>query len=79
MSMEKLLFLQSRENDKETAILLASCADGTIQAWSLHHHSGLLGVFPVAQGENCSVLAMDTDEDNMVLVTGDGRGYVKVG
>ena len=39
----QLLFLQSRGNDKDTATLMASGAEGWVRAWSIHHKGGLLG------------------------------------
>jgi len=57
---------------------LASGALGWVHAWSVHPQGGLLGQFVAAHKDGESVLAMDTDEENKILITGDSTGYVKV-
>ena len=77
-AIHKLLFLQSRLSSAATATLLASCADGTVQAWSLHHEGGLLHTFRAcnASGDYCLTLA--SDSHNRYLITGDTAGYVRI-
>ncbi|XP_071485402.1 WD repeat-containing protein on Y chromosome-like [Diadema antillarum] len=77
-SVDKLLFLQARMNDKDTATLMASGAEGWVRAWSIHHKGGLLGQFNAAQKPGESVLSMATDSQNNFLITADTLGYVKV-
>ncbi|XP_030855252.1 WD repeat-containing protein on Y chromosome isoform X3 [Strongylocentrotus purpuratus] len=77
-SVDKLLFLQSRTNDKDTATLMASGSDGWVRAWSIHHKGGLLGQFNAAHKPGEAVLAMATDEENEILITADTLGYIKV-
>ncbi|XP_041468554.1 WD repeat-containing protein on Y chromosome-like isoform X2 [Lytechinus variegatus] len=77
-SVDKLLFLQSRTNDKDTATLMASGSEGWVRAWSIHHKGGLLGQFNAAHKPGESVLAMATDTENEILITADTLGYVKV-
>ena len=77
-SIEKLLFLQSRDNDEETATLLAACTDGNVQAWAVHHRGGLLGVFPGVHISGEMVTTMTTDPQDRFLITGDSVGYIKV-
>ncbi|XP_038078621.1 WD repeat-containing protein on Y chromosome-like isoform X2 [Patiria miniata] len=78
-AVDKVIFLQSRPNDKDTATLMASGADGWVRAWSVHHKGGLLGQFNAAQkGGGESVLAMTTDSENEFLITGDTSGYIMV-
>ncbi|XP_022093005.1 WD repeat-containing protein on Y chromosome-like isoform X2 [Acanthaster planci] len=78
-AVDKLVFLQSRPNDKDTATLMASGADGWVRSWSVHHKGGLLGQFNAAhKGGGESVLAMTTDSKNEFLITGDTSGYIMV-
>ncbi|XP_033640138.1 WD repeat-containing protein on Y chromosome-like [Asterias rubens] len=78
-SVDKIVFLESRPNDQDTATLMASGADGWVRAWSIHHKGGLLGQFNAAQkGGGESVLAMTTDSKNEFLITGDTSGYIMV-
>ncbi|XP_071962420.1 WD repeat-containing protein on Y chromosome-like [Antedon mediterranea] len=77
-SVDKVLFLQTRPNDKDTATLIASGAEGWVRAWSIHHKGGLLGQFNAAHKPNEAVVAMTTDSKNEFLITGDTLGYIKV-
>lgn len=62
------------------AALLSSCIDGHIYAWSIHGGGGLLGKFPVdfLSQEDVVVGAMASDEKDLILLTGDCKGYIKV-
>ncbi|XP_038289419.1 EF-hand calcium-binding domain-containing protein 8 isoform X3 [Canis lupus familiaris] len=79
-SVEKIIFLQTRPRLPHIAALLSSCIDGYIYAWSIHGSGGLLGKFPVDfknQGD-VGVGAMATDEKDLILVTGDCKGHIKI-
>jgi len=79
VAVDKLLFVPSREEGKDTAQLFSSGAHGWVRAWSVHRDGGLLGQWHAAHkhyGE--SILAMCASEDGVFLVTGDTQGYVKV-
>ena len=73
----KVLFLQNRENNPETATLLTGGSGGLVRAWSIFG-STLLGQFMVAQDHRESCTALATDDENTVFVSGDTLGYVKV-
>nr|XP_060471458.1 EF-hand calcium-binding domain-containing protein 8 isoform X3 [Panthera onca] len=79
-SVEKIIFLQTRPRLPHTATLLSSCVDGHIYAWSIHGGGGLLGKFPVDFEDKGDVVvgAMATDEKDLILVTGDCKGYIKI-
>ena len=77
-SVDKIIFLQTRPNNKHTAILLTCGAEGWVRAWSVHHQGGLLGQFNAAHKPHESVVAMTTDPENEFLITGDTAGYIKV-
>uniref|UniRef100_A0A7M4EKC8 WD repeat-containing protein on Y chromosome n=1 Tax=Crocodylus porosus TaxID=8502 RepID=A0A7M4EKC8_CROPO len=76
---EEVLFLQTRERNPDTAILLTSSADGYVYAWSVGGKGGLLGKFrPALRDENAVVNAMATDSNDWILLTGDSLGYIKI-
>lgn len=77
-AIEKIVFLQTRDtNNKNTAVLVTSGAEGWIRFWSIHHEGGLLGQFNAAHRIGESVHAMATDEQNNFLFTADTLGYIK--
>nr|XP_038962611.1 EF-hand calcium-binding domain-containing protein 8 isoform X3 [Rattus norvegicus] len=79
VSVEKIIFLQTRPRLPHTAALLSSCIDGFIYAWSIHGNGGLLGKFSVdPKDTGCVVGAMATDENNWILLTGDSKGNIKI-
>ncbi|CAH1253656.1 EFCAB8 [Branchiostoma lanceolatum] len=77
VAVDKIVFLSTRENNKDTAILLASGADGWVRAWSIHHKGGMLGQFRSTK-KDIGILTMATDSNNDLLLTGDTEGYIKV-
>ncbi|XP_048078063.1 EF-hand calcium-binding domain-containing protein 8 [Ursus arctos] len=79
-SVEKIIFLQTRPRQPHVAALLSSCIDGHIYAWSIHGGGGLLGKFPVdfLSQEDVVVGAMASDEKDLILLTGDCKGYIKI-
>ncbi|XP_078488317.1 WD repeat-containing protein on Y chromosome-like [Ciona intestinalis] len=78
VSIDKLIFLQSRPHKPHAATLLSSGAMGWVHAWSVHPQGGLLGQFVAAHRDGESVLSMATDEQNKILITGDSSGYVTI-
>ncbi|XP_077192202.1 EF-hand calcium-binding domain-containing protein 8 isoform X2 [Paroedura picta] len=80
VAVEKVLFLNARERDPNTAILLTSAADGYIYAWALGSRGGMMGKFRGAHGisRDTIVSAMSTDGKDLVLFTGDSLGYIKI-
>ncbi|XP_068720558.1 cilia- and flagella-associated protein 337-like [Montipora capricornis] len=76
-SVDKVLFLERRENSLSTATLMTSGPHGTVRAWSVYG-GGLLGYFTATQGKHDSVVSLTTDHENTILVTGDTAGFVKV-
>ncbi|XP_078611049.1 WD repeat-containing protein on Y chromosome-like isoform X2 [Branchiostoma floridae x Branchiostoma japonicum] len=77
VAIDKIIFLSTRENNQDTAILLACGADGWVRAWSIHHKGGMLGQFRATE-KDIGILAMETDSNNEFLFTGDTAGYIKV-
>ncbi|PFX29987.1 WD repeat-containing protein on Y chromosome [Stylophora pistillata] len=76
-SVDKVIFLEKRENSFTTATLITSGSNGSVRAWSICG-GGLLGYFTAAQGNHDSVLSMSTNGDNSMLITGDTAGFIKL-
>nr|XP_023964663.1 EF-hand calcium-binding domain-containing protein 8 isoform X1 [Chrysemys picta bellii] len=79
-AVEKILFLETREQSPDTAILLTSSAGGYIYAWSVSSDGGMLGKFQAVHGGgvNAVVGTMSTDPEDFILLTGDSLGYIKI-
>ncbi|XP_054995913.1 EF-hand calcium-binding domain-containing protein 8 [Sorex araneus] len=76
----EIIFLQTRPRQPYTAALLSSCTDGYLYAWSTHGSGGLLGKFPsgLTETENVVVGTMTTDKNDLILLTGDSKGQIKI-
>ena len=77
-SVDKLLILESRSSERDTACLVATGAGGWVRFWSVHPDSGLLGEFCGVHNAADAILTMTTDDRNRFLITGDTSGYIKV-
>nr|CAB3241270.1 WD repeat-containing protein on Y chromosome-like [Phallusia mammillata] len=76
--VHKLLFLQGRNSNENTAVLMAAVAKGLLVAWSVHQKGGVLGYFEATKAKSEAVLSMYSDSMSESLITGDSRGYVKM-
>ncbi|XP_072043758.1 LOW QUALITY PROTEIN: cilia- and flagella-associated protein 337-like [Amphiura filiformis] len=79
--VDKVLFLQSRLSKglNESAVLVSSEA-GYLHFWSLHgrdHHKGSFYASDSLDEEE-SVLALATDKENTILISGDTMGHLHV-
>ncbi|XP_066480842.1 EF-hand calcium-binding domain-containing protein 8 [Tiliqua scincoides] len=76
----EVIFLNTRERDPNTAILMTSSSDGFIYAWAVGNKGGMMGKFRGAHGtaREIAVSAMSTDDKDLVLFTGDTLGYIKI-
>ncbi|XP_050394974.1 WD repeat-containing protein on Y chromosome-like [Patella vulgata] len=78
-AIEKMLFLETRNYaDKDTAVLVASGAEGWVRFWSVAQGGRLLGQFNAAHKPDSSVNTMVVDSENRYLITADTMGVVKV-
>ncbi|CAH1792660.1 unnamed protein product [Owenia fusiformis] len=77
-TVDKIIFLQSRKFDRDTAQLLACGSGGWIRAWSIHHQGGLIGQFNAANSIGESVLTVHAYNNDEYLITGDSTGYIKI-
>lgn len=70
----------SRVTDTTTVVcrLQSACGDGSIRAWSVHHHGGYLGAWIGVHHVGDMVTAMVPCPENNLLFTGDSSGYIKV-
>ncbi|XP_055855750.1 WD repeat-containing protein on Y chromosome-like [Episyrphus balteatus] len=78
LSVQALLFLQSRQMSKVHGSLLVALDSGTIQVYSHHQGGGYLSEFNAVHKSGDCILAMATDKKNRYLFTGSAFGYVKV-
>ncbi len=76
-SVDKIIFLPERKSTRETATLFAACADGYVRAYSVHHEGGLRGTFKASITME-AVVSLTTSPENDLLVTADGKGYIRV-
>ncbi|KAM6458028.1 EF-hand calcium-binding domain-containing protein 8 [Liasis olivaceus] len=79
-AVQKVLFLKSRERKPNVAILLTSCMDGFLYAWSVGNEGGLMGKFRATHSTavDTVVSTMSTDDKDLILLTGDSLGYIKI-
>ena len=77
-SILKLIFLDNRDSDKETATLVSASSGGWIRFWAVEHTGGLKGQFNAAHRVGETVQTICVDSDNDYLFTGDSEGYIKV-
>ncbi|XP_053098931.1 EF-hand calcium-binding domain-containing protein 8 isoform X2 [Hemicordylus capensis] len=80
VAVEQVMFLNTREREPNTAILLSSSSDGFIYAWAVGNKGGMMGKFRGAHGISREIVVstMSTDENDLVLFTGDSLGYIKI-
>ncbi|KAH8409406.1 hypothetical protein KR222_002579, partial [Zaprionus bogoriensis] len=78
ISVQAVLFLQTRPMNKEYGYVFISLDTGYIQVYSHHQHGGILNQFNAVHKTGDCVLTMATDRKNRFLFTGTAFGYVKV-
>ncbi|KAH8263299.1 hypothetical protein KR044_006922, partial [Drosophila immigrans] len=78
VSVQAVLFLQSRPMTKDHGGVFISLDTGIIQVYSHHQHGGILSQFYAVHKLGDCVLTMATDRKNRFLYTGTAFGYVKV-
>nr|XP_006814770.1 PREDICTED: WD repeat-containing protein 49-like [Saccoglossus kowalevskii] len=79
--VDKLLFLQHRvtQGQTDSAVLISSEA-GYLHFWSVYGSQQDMGFFYASdcKDEEESVLALCTNKDNSVLISGDTKGYIYI-
>uniref|UniRef100_A0A1I8MCB5 WD repeat-containing protein on Y chromosome n=1 Tax=Musca domestica TaxID=7370 RepID=A0A1I8MCB5_MUSDO len=78
MSVQAVLFLQTRPMTKEHGSVFVSLETGVIQIYSHHHHGGYLDQFNAIHKTGDCVLSMATDRKNRYLFNGTAFGYIKI-
>ncbi|XP_075152554.1 WD repeat-containing protein on Y chromosome-like [Haematobia irritans] len=78
MSVQSVLYLQTRPMTKEHGSVLVSLETGIIQVYSHHYRGGFLKQFNAIHKTGDCVLAMSTDRKNRYLFTGTAFGYIKI-
>ncbi|XP_055921416.1 WD repeat-containing protein on Y chromosome isoform X2 [Eupeodes corollae] len=77
LSVQALLFLQSRPMSTVHGSLLVALDSGTIQVYSHHQGGGYMNEFNAVHKSGDCILAMETDKRNRYLFTGSAFGYIK--
>uniref|UniRef100_A0A1B0FDX8 WD repeat-containing protein on Y chromosome n=1 Tax=Glossina morsitans morsitans TaxID=37546 RepID=A0A1B0FDX8_GLOMM len=78
MSVQAVLFLQTRPMTKQHGSVLVSLETGIIQVYSHHQRGGYLTEFNAIHKVGDCVLTMCTDRKNRYLFTGTACGYIKI-
>lgn len=79
LSVQAMLFLDTRPMARNIGSLLVALSDGNIQIWSHHPETtSVKGSFNAIHMAGDQVTAMATDKNNFYLFTGTTYGYVKI-
>uniref|UniRef100_A0A1B0G315 WD repeat-containing protein on Y chromosome n=1 Tax=Glossina morsitans morsitans TaxID=37546 RepID=A0A1B0G315_GLOMM len=78
MSVQAVLFLQTRRFAEEHGDLLVALETGTVQVYSHHQRGGFITQFNAIHKMGDCVLAMTTDRKERYLFTGTACGYIKL-
>ncbi|XP_011187395.2 WD repeat-containing protein on Y chromosome [Zeugodacus cucurbitae] len=78
ISVQAVLFLQTRPMTKEHGSVFVALDTGVIQVYSHHQRGGYLKEFNSSHRTGDCVLTMATDRKNRYLFTGTAFGYIKI-
>lgn len=78
LSVQALLFLQTRKMSEKHGSLFVALDSGSIQVYSHHQAGGYMTEFNAIHKTGDCILAMATDKKNRYLFTGSAFGYIKV-
>uniref|UniRef100_A0A1I8PB56 WD repeat-containing protein on Y chromosome n=1 Tax=Stomoxys calcitrans TaxID=35570 RepID=A0A1I8PB56_STOCA len=78
ISVQAVLFLQTRPMTTEHGTVLVALHSGIIQVYSHHRRGGFLKQFDAIHKTGDCVSAMTTDRENRFLFTGTAFGYIKI-
>ncbi|XP_053961506.1 WD repeat-containing protein on Y chromosome isoform X1 [Anastrepha ludens] len=78
VSVQAVLFLQTRPMTKEHGSVFVALDTGIIQVYSHHQRGGYLKEFNSSHRTGDCVLTMATDRKNRYLFTGTAFGYIKI-
>lgn len=78
LSIQSVVFLETRPNKPDYGTLLTALNDGKVAIWSHHQHGGQLSQFSAVHMAGDSVSYMTTDTTNTYLFTGSILGYLKI-
>lgn len=77
MSIQSVVFLESRPSSPEYGTLFTSLDNGKVLVWNHNRLGGYLGQFNAIHMAGDSISFMTTDETDTYLFTGTIRGYLK--
>ncbi|KAL5011758.1 hypothetical protein ScPMuIL_010309 [Solemya velum] len=78
LSINELLFMQTRAYKKDAASLIASGPRAQIHFWNVFQGGALMAHFPASNIRGATVGAMDMNKLNSILITGDSMGFMCV-
>ncbi|XP_067624274.1 WD repeat-containing protein on Y chromosome [Eurosta solidaginis] len=78
VSVQAVLFLQTRPMTKEHGSVFVSLDSGVIQVYSHHQRGGYIKEFKSSHRSGDCVLTMCTDRKDRYLFTGTAFGYIKI-
>lgn len=78
LSVQAVLFMQTRPMTKEHGSLLVALDTGVIQCYSHHKLGGFIKEFSAIHKTGDCIQCMTTDKKNHYLFTGTAFGYVKI-
>ncbi|XP_075244301.1 WD repeat-containing protein on Y chromosome-like isoform X2 [Convolutriloba macropyga] len=77
-SVVSMTAMNARVLEPTTATLFTATSFGWIYAWAASVGTKMIGQFFAAKMEKIPVNATATDPENLLLVTGDAKGYIRV-
>ncbi|XP_041358198.1 WD repeat-containing protein on Y chromosome-like [Gigantopelta aegis] len=78
LSINALVFLQTRAYKKECASLVASGPRAHIHMWNVFQGGKLMAQFPGSKMPGAMVSTMQTTKNNIALYTGDSFGFIYI-
>ncbi|XP_060601618.1 WD repeat-containing protein on Y chromosome-like isoform X3 [Ruditapes philippinarum] len=76
LSINKLVFMQSRAYKKDAATLISSGPRAHIHFWNVFQGGQLMAQFPGSNSKGAMVSVLDVNKANTVLFSGDSYGFI---
>ncbi|XP_069131359.1 LOW QUALITY PROTEIN: cilia- and flagella-associated protein 337-like [Argopecten irradians] len=78
LSVNRLVFLKSRESRKTSASLIASGPRGHIHFWNVFQGGSMMAQFKGSKNSGGMITTMATDDANTMLFCGDSLGFILI-
>ncbi|XP_053398693.1 WD repeat-containing protein 49-like isoform X5 [Mercenaria mercenaria] len=76
LSINKLVFLQSRAYKKDAATLISSGPRAHIHFWNVFQGGKLMAQYPGSNSKGAMVSVLEVNKANTVLISGDSCGFI---